>query len=50
MPREEIMKKFHRGTLKSGSGQRVTSAKQAVAIAMSYPKEGTHKKAPARKR
>jgi hypothetical protein len=36
MPREEIFKKFKAGTLKSGSGSKVTNKKQAVAIAMKY--------------
>jgi len=36
MPREEIFHKFKAGTLKSGSGAKVTSKKQAIAIAMQY--------------
>jgi Family of unknown function (DUF6496) len=40
MPREQIFKEFKAGTLKSGSGKKVTSRKQAVAIALSYPKKG----------
>lgn len=31
----KVMREFKSGTLKSSSGQRVTSRKQAVAIAMS---------------
>lgn len=44
MPREEIFRKYKEGTLKSGSGQKVKSRKQAVAIAMSYPKSGKGEK------
>lgn len=36
MPREEIFKKFKAGTLKSGSGAKVTNPKQAIAIALKY--------------
>jgi hypothetical protein len=32
---EDVMGKYKRGTLKSGSGSKVKSRKQAVAIAMS---------------
>ena len=32
MPWDEVMKKFHRRTLKSSSGETVTNPKQAVAI------------------
>lgn len=32
MPWDEVMKKFHRGTLRSGSGEKVTNPMQAVAI------------------
>lgn len=39
MPASEIMHKFKKGTLKSGSGKKVTSRKQAVAIAASYNKK-----------
>lgn len=36
MPYDEVMKKWKRGTLRSGgSGKRVTSQKQAVAIMLS---------------
>jgi hypothetical protein len=44
MPREEIFRKFKEGTLKSGSGKKVKSKKQAIAIALFYPKEKKHKK------
>lgn len=33
--KEVVMKEFHRGTLHSGSGKKVTNPKQAVAIAYS---------------
>ena len=36
MPREEIFHKFKEGTLRSGSGSKVTSRAQAIAIAMKY--------------
>ena len=36
MPREEIFHKFKEGTLHSGSGSKVTSRAQAIAIAMKY--------------
>lgn len=36
MPFNEVMSKFKRGTLKSGSGGKVKSRKQAVAIGMQY--------------
>jgi len=36
MPMSEIMHKFKHGMLKSGSGKKVTSRKQAIAIGMSY--------------
>ena len=32
MPYDEVMHKWGKGTLKSGSGKKVTSQKQAVAI------------------
>lgn len=32
---KKVMKEYKAGTLKSGSGQKVTDRKQAVAIAMS---------------
>ena len=46
MPREEILHKFKEGTLHSGSsnGPKVKSRKQAIAIAMSYPKSGGKKR------
>lgn len=42
MPKDKIFKEFKEGKLHSGSknGPKVTNRKQAVAIAMSYPKEG----------
>lgn len=43
MPAREIMHKFKKGTLKSGSGKKVTSRAQAKAIAASYGKKG-HKR------
>lgn len=55
MPREsaaqrgkvhKVMDEAKHGTLKSGSGHKVTSHKQAVAIAMHeahIPKKGSHK-------
>lgn len=36
---EETMREFKRGKLKSGSGQRVTNRKQAVAIGLSEARE-----------
>ncbi len=36
MPREEIFSKFKAGTLRSGSGAKVTNRAQAIAIAMKY--------------
>lgn len=36
MPREEIFHQFKEGTLRSGSGGKVTNPNQAKAIAMSY--------------
>ena len=40
MPADEIMSKFNAGTLKSGSGLRVTDREQAKAIAASYAAGG----------
>ena len=40
MPADEIMSKFNAGTLKSGSGRRVTDREQAKAIAASYAAGG----------
>ena len=46
---EKTMQERKRGTLKSGSGKKVTSKKQAIAIGLSKArKEG--KKVPARKK
>ncbi len=36
MPFDEILSKYKRGTLHSGSGAKVTSKSQALAIAMKY--------------
>lgn len=44
MPASEIMHKFKKGTLKSSSGKKVTSHKQAIAIAASYNKKSKGKK------
>jgi len=44
MPASEIFHKFKAGALKSGSGQKVTNRKQAIAIAMSYGNRGHLKK------
>ncbi len=35
----KVMKEFKEGTLKSGSGKKVTKRKQAVAIALSEARE-----------
>jgi hypothetical protein len=45
VPRDKIFHEFKEGTLHSGSksGPKVTNRKQAVAIALSYPKEGEKK-------
>jgi hypothetical protein len=42
---EDVMGKYKRGTLKSGSGSKVKSKKQAVAIAMSEAGMAKKKKA-----
>ena len=39
MPSSQVMGKFKRGTLKSGSGHKVTNPKQAVAIKLSEERE-----------
>lgn len=39
MPWDEVMSKYKRGTLKSGSGGKVTSRKQAIAIMLSEKRE-----------
>lgn len=45
MPWNEVMSKFHAGTLKSGgSGKKVTNPMQAVAI--EYSEKGESKKKP----
>lgn len=51
---EEVMHEFKEGKLKSGTGQKVTSRKQAVAIGLSEAREEGEKvpkkKAPAKKK
>ena len=49
MPPAEIMRKFKAGTLKSGSGAKVTKPAQARAIAASYSGKGEAKKAKGKK-
>jgi hypothetical protein len=46
----KVMGEYKRGTLKSSSGSRVTSRRQAVAIAMSEAGKAKPKKAKAKKR
>jgi hypothetical protein len=41
---EKVMGEFKRGTLKSSSGQKVKSRKQAVAIALSEQRAANKKK------
>ena len=41
---KKVMHKHKEGTLKSGSGRKVKSRKQAVAIAMSESGQSKHKK------
>jgi hypothetical protein len=43
---EDVMHKFKAGTLRSGSGQKVTNRKQAIAIGISegYPKRRKKKR------
>lgn len=43
MPWDEVMKKYGKGKLKSGSGHKVTSHKQAVAIMLSEKRAAGHK-------
>lgn len=45
MPASEIMRKFHAGTLKTGSGKKVTSLRQAKAIAANYERKEQGEKA-----
>ena len=45
-----VMKEFKRGTLNSGSGQKVTNPKQAIAIALSEAKLSKKKKPKAKKK
>ncbi len=55
---EKVMKEKKKGTLKSGSGKKVTSRKQAIAIGLSearkkgakVPKKATAKKAAPKKK
>jgi len=42
---EKVMHEHKEGTLKSGSGRKVKSRKQAVAIAMSESGQSKHEKA-----
>jgi hypothetical protein len=42
---EKVMHEHKEGTLKSGSGKKVKSRKQAIAIAMSQSGQSRHKKA-----
>lgn len=46
MPYDQVMSKFKRGTLHSGSkhGAKVTSRKQAIAIMLSEKRASKHKK------
>ncbi len=46
---ESVMRRKKKGTLKSGSGRKVTSRKQAIAIALSEARE-KGAKVPARKK
>lgn len=39
MPYDQVMSKFVRGTLRSGSGHKVTNRKQAIAIMLSEKRE-----------
>ena len=41
---KKVMREYKSGQLSSGSGQKVTSRKQAVAIAMSEGREAVKKK------
>jgi hypothetical protein len=50
---EKVMREYKKGDLKSGSGAKVKSRKQAVAIALSEARDGgarIPKKKPARKK
>lgn len=49
---EKVMHELHEGTLKSGSGKKVTSKKQAIAIGLSEAREAGGKvpKAPVKKK
>ena len=39
MPYDEVLKKFKRGSLRSGSGSQVKNRKQAIAIMLSEKRE-----------
>lgn len=43
MPWDAVMGKFGAGTLRSGSGDKVTSRKQAIAIMLSEKRAATRK-------
>lgn len=40
MPASEIFHRFKKGTLRSSNGAKVTSRRQAIAIALSYTRRG----------
>lgn len=46
---EVVMKEFKRGTLNSGSGQKVTNPKQAIAIGLSEARKAGEKVSPKKK-
>lgn len=46
---EKVMSEFKHGTLMSGSGKKVTSRKQAIAIALSEQRKSARKKRQRRK-
>jgi hypothetical protein len=41
---KKVMKEYKKGTLKSGSGKKVTKRKQAIAIALSEARKKRRKK------
>jgi hypothetical protein len=43
MPYDEVLHKFKKRELRSGSGQKVTDRKQAIAIMLSEKRESKHK-------
>lgn len=47
---EKVMKEFKAGELRSGSGGKVTSRKQAIAIGLSEAREAGEKVKPPRKK